>query len=324
WTFAADPPDALESITILPDVLDNYVAHINFKDLIPGSEVRLEWSSLVLARARDFSDLPAQAPLPDEWPEEARPWLASSWSVQADDPRIIEAATALKPAPDAIDIIRKTMTRAASIMQHQSGRCDSLDAVQALEKQGSCTSCANLVAALLRANGLPTRILAGYPTWSGPLQTHYTVETWIPDYGWYPIESTMLQHPLQPYQQIQVSLVPVAHEDESGERAAAAPGVPYLSLTEYVGFDESYSHYGTLERMGCDHAATAWQLFPAPTTDAERQRWKELERLAAAHWKAWLSTTPTSGPGAGLTSPLAPADFIMVTTPEELVRALGL
>ena len=42
-----------------------------------------------------------------------------------------------------------------------------LDAVQALDRQGSCTSCANLVAALLRGNGIPARILAGYPTYLG-------------------------------------------------------------------------------------------------------------------------------------------------------------
>lgn len=321
WSFTADPPTAIDSITIRRDTLDNWVAFLSFDDLAPGAVVDLNWSSLVLAAHHDFGDVPDKAPLPDVWPEEARPWLASSWAVQSDDQRIIDAAARPAPAPDAIDIIDKTLAEAGVIMRKQTGRCDSLDAVQALEKQGSCTSCANLVCALLRANGLPTRILAGYPTWSGPLQTHYTVETWIPEYGWYPIESTLLRHPWQPHQQIQVAVVPVEYEDRSKGRACAAAGVPYLSLTEYVDYDQSYTHHGTLERQGCDHAAAAWQLFEAPSTEAEQKTWRRLEHLAQIRWRTWLEADPASDTGA-LATPLSPDDFMLVTTPEELLRTL--
>lgn len=64
------------------------------------------------------------------------------------------------------------------------------------------------------------------------------VEAYIPNVGWYSIEPTYERHPWPSMGQIQVSIVPAEYEDKrAGERDNAAPGVPYLSLTESLDSD---------------------------------------------------------------------------------------
>jgi hypothetical protein len=70
-----------------------------------------------------------------------------------------------------------------------------------------------LTATLLRASGIPARIVASYPSWWGPLQTHYIVEAYMPEYGWYSIESTMCQSPWPNTHQVNFAIIPPQHED---------------------------------------------------------------------------------------------------------------
>jgi transglutaminase-like putative cysteine protease len=195
-----------------------------------------------------------------------------------------------------------------------------LDAVHALDKQGSCTSCANLVAALLRANGIPARILAGYPTWCGALQTHYIVEAFVPDYGWYPIESTRLQAPWAPYQQIEVAIIPPEHEDRSEGRPFAADGVPYLSLNEYPGCDGKFTVWGNVDAArSCDHGAKVWRAFPP---DAPAKDWETALAEANRCWTKWLESPPRLDAQHRLATPLQPAS-LDARDPEELAKFLG-
>ena len=62
------------------------------------------------------------------------------------------------------------------------------------------------------------------------MQTNYIVEAYVPEYGWYPIESTMGRSPWPNFQQALVAIVPSRYEDQA--KAGARVGVPYLSLTE--------------------------------------------------------------------------------------------
>src|SRR5262249_1648568 len=151
----------------------------------PEGDIKVTWTSVVLVAPTDFSAVPKSAEFPGEWPEEARAWLRPSRSSQSADGRIVAIAKEVRgESTDVMEVIKRTLERAKRIYAEQSDYCTELDAVQALEKRGSCTSCANLVAALLRAGGVPARILSGYPVWSGPLQTHYIVEAYVPGYGW--------------------------------------------------------------------------------------------------------------------------------------------
>src|SRR5688500_10037234 len=157
---------------------------------------------------------------------------------------------------DVLETIRRVQEATGTVFRLAQGRGESLTAVEALDKQGSCTSCANLVAAVLRACGVPARIVAGYPSWYGPLQTHYIVEAYVPEYGWYPIESTRGQSPWPNCQQALVAITPPRYEDRSraGARVGVAGGVPYLSLTELPVHDGSCIAVGAIEdARGCDH-----------------------------------------------------------------------
>jgi transglutaminase-like putative cysteine protease len=320
YNLVTDPPEKLKKVRVYRDQPNNYVAEVVLGALKSGETVKLEWSSIVLCGPRSFKDVPLKAALPKKWPKKARPWLKGTRCVQAEHERIAEVADEIRgDSKDVMEIIDGTLKRTAKIYSQQEGRCDGLDAVQALDKQGSCTSCANLVAALLRANGIPARILAGYPSWSGPLQTHYLVEAYVPDYGWYPIESTRLQAPWQPYQQIEVAIIPPEYEDKSQHRFCAAGGVPYLSLTEYPGHDGSFASIGTIvEKQSCDHQAKSWRPF---AKSAPAEDWRKAIDAAKARWKKWLASSPTPGDDRRLTTPLQPAE-LKAENPAELAKFL--
>ena len=321
YELFTEPADKLAEVRVYEDEPGNYVAEVTLSELAENDAVSLKWRSIVLCGPRSFDDVPKTAALPGEWPAEARPWLADTRCVQAKDVRIRRMAKKIRgDSTDVMEIIARTLERTRKIYAGWSGRCTELDAVQALKKQGSCTSCANLVAALLRANGIPARILAGYPAWSGPLQTHYIVEAWVPGYGWYPIESTRLMAPWQPYQQIEVAVIPTRYEDRSKARPFAAGGVPYLSLTEYPEHDGSFMGLGAIvENQGCDHEAKVWRAFPA---DAPAADWQAARDRAAKRWQAWLRTLPDLGGGRRLATPLS-AEEITAKSPAELAKSLA-
>jgi len=291
YRFNVTPKSALKATRVYEDKPGNYVAEVTLGALEAKDEVNIEWKSLVLVGKRSFDSLPETALLPATWPEEAKPWLKSTASVQAQDRQIQKVAKEIRgQETDTLKIITATLARTMSIYDHQQGRCTSLDAVQALTKQGSCTSCANLVTALLRANGIPTRIMAGYPLWSGPLQTHYIVEAYVPNYGWYPIESTQLQQKWQLYQQVIVAIVPPEYEDQSGMRIGGFTGVPYLSLTEFPDQKAPVYSVGTVDKEKyCDHEAKKVRVFSEPTA-----KWDEALKLAHERWQTWLKSSPTS------------------------------
>lgn len=320
YTLFTKPADKLARARVYRDQPTNCVADVVLKTLEAGDVLELQWASIVLCGPRSFDDVPKQAALPEQWPKNARPWLRSTRCVQADDERITTVAHEIRgDDADVLEIIDATLARTRKIYADQKGRCSNLDAVQALDKQGSCTSCANLVAALLRANNIPARILAGYPTGGAPLQTHYIVEAYVPDYGWYPIESTILRAPWAPYQQVEVAIVPPEYEDRSEHRPFVAGGVPYLSLTERPGAG-AFMMTGTIdETRSCDHAARLWRAFPP---DAPAADWERATTRAQARWRAWVDSPPALNTQHRLATPLT-ADALEATNPAELAKLLA-
>ena len=314
------PADALVRASIREDRPGNFVVEATFRPMDRDEPVRVSWRSLVLCGERSFADVPTNAPIPAAWAEEALPWLRSTWCVEAAHPRFVALGRELRAdTDDVLEIVRRVKTRAAEVYANADGHVENLTAVEALDKGGSCTSCANLVAALLRASGVPARILSGYPLWSGPLQTHYIVEAFVPGYGWYPIESTMCRSPWQPYQQVEVSIVPPEYEEEKAarRRMSAAGGVPYLSLTEIEG--ESGWTKGEIEGAEfCDHVAELARELPAHGFAPD---WELALDAARATWKAWLSGAQLDA-SRRLATPLQPDD-ITATSAAELARVLA-
>ena len=321
YRLTVEPPDAGTSLRVLEDQPGNFVAEVRLRPPAADAPIQLRWRAIVLCAPRRFEDLPATAPLPAEWPAEARPWLRATRFVQADDPRIQAIAQRVRgDRHDALAIVDATLREARAIKDAQRGPAADLGAVAALTGQGSCTSAANLLAALLRSAGIPARILSGYPTWSGPLRSHYLVEAMIPGYGWYPIESTLLRPAWPPYGQIQVAVVPPEYEDRGGERFPNAAGVPWLSLTEHPDHDGSYFAAGTIDERHMDHVATWWRRF---AEDAPASDWQAALGRGRDRWAAWVSSRPEARGAGCLATAVTAEDLASTHTPAQVAACLG-
>ena len=260
YELQVTPPASVVAVDVARDSPENSVLRVKLAAGRRGS-VKITFRSVLLIGPSDFTSVPAAATIPATWPDDVTPWLAATWCVDADHEQIQAMAAAIRAETnDVLETIRRVQEATGNVFRLAQGRGESLTAVEALDKQGSCTSCANLVAAVLRACNVPARIVAGYPSWSGPLQTHYIVEAYVPEYGWYPIESTMGRSPWPNFQQALVAIIPSQNEDQAkaGARVGVAGGVPYLSLTELPGNDGSCIAVGAMEgARGCDHQCRA-------------------------------------------------------------------
>jgi transglutaminase-like putative cysteine protease len=264
------------------------VLELELRNVKVRGDVTLRYESVVLVEPSSFAKVPASAPFPAAWPEDATPWLAATWCCDSENERIKALGHEIRAKNDDVRaVVDEVLKSSQGIFRKASGHVEDLTATEALDKQGSCTSCANLVAALLRASGVPARVLAGYPLWSGPLQTHYIVEAFVPGYGWYPLESTLGQAPWPNCQQINVSIVPIEHEAEllAGRRPCAAGAVPFMTLTEYEE-DSPIALEGTLKKY-CDHSAAQVRAI-----EADAAAWRTAQEWARARWAKWLASKP--------------------------------
>ncbi len=298
YSLDIDPPDRFIGATTQEDRPGNWTLRLTLAPPLvgaPNTPIIVEWSSLVLIGPSLFDDVPKTAAFPNKWPEEAAAWLVGTRCVQADNDRIQAVARAHRAdSNDVMDVISQILAAAKSIIDQQTGTCTTLDAVEALDKKGSCTSRANLLAALLRASGVPARILAGYPAWSGPLQTHFIVEAYVPGYGWYPIEPTKLCAPWPRHEQVQVAIVPPEYENRSESRDGIADGVPYLSVDEHAPGSAPFVCVGVVSQTKphCDHETVVLRNLPG---DAPKHDWTGALAAATAVWESWLVGQRSAG-----------------------------
>ncbi len=288
-TFALKitPPECAKSATIVPGSGSNRLLSIELTNLKPYQGVTVEYSAAILVGPTKYATLPKTAAFPEEWPAEAKPWLATTWCCDADHERIRKLATEAKGnSKDVLATIRKVLKASNATLSAAEGRVKDLTAVEALDHQGSCTSNANLLAALLRAAGVPARVLAGYPLWSGPLQTHYIVEAYVPGFGWYPLESTRGDEAWPNYQQVNVSIVPPEHESKAkaASRANIGGAVPYQTVAELADPKSKILAVGTLKPM-CDHECRMLR----PLT-ADEAIWAQSLTAGKTRWDAWLKS----------------------------------
>ena len=232
-----EPPTALKSFRWVrrPD-LRNWLCEVTVAPTKDGALVR--WEALVLVDRGKSEPLP-RADKP-EAPEEAKAWTRSTACVQSDDPAIREKADELAKGTEGLEDYAR---RVIAFTSHHRGKpgaaFDALDARKGLDCGGSCTSRANLAAALLRARGIPARTVAHLPTWSGPLYEHWLVEYWHPGAGWVWLESSLGQ-----FRPLACSLVVLNVANPEDEDRAfdplqcrqVMPGAPHLSV--HVGSEE--------------------------------------------------------------------------------------
>ncbi len=303
FRLSVEPAACAKSVEIVEGPGLNQILKLTLDDIDDHKQIKVAYSAVMLVAPTKFDSVPKSVKFPKEWPADAKPWLASTWCCDHENERIKSMAAEIRgESNDVIEVITKALASAGKTFGKAKGRVQNLTAIEALDKQGSCTSCANLVAALLRGAGVPARILSGYPLWSGPLQTHYIVEAYVPDYGWYPVESTMCKAPWPNFQQVNVSIVPIDHESKAKAkpRNPAAGGVPYMSLSELEDNTVTVFSMGTLKEY-CDHDCR--MVRPLKASDGE---WASAMAWARPRWAAWLKSKPaladgkiTFGPDAG-------------------------
>jgi hypothetical protein len=320
YELTVDPPEAATRVTIDQDTPPNHVAKVSVVLSRTRDKVDITFRSLVLVGPSSFSDVPDRVEIPDQWPEECQPWLKSTWCVDAQHDKIQALSKEIRDgADDVMTLIAGVKERAGTVFATAQGLAMDLTAVEALTGRGSCTSNANLVAALLRASHIPARVVAGYPSWSGPLQTHYIVEAYVPQFGWYPIESSLCKSPWPNEYQVNVAIIPPKYESKelAGGRPTGAAGVPYLSLTEMPDAPSGIILRGTVDpARNCDHQCKMVRKFA--TGDAQ---WKSVLDAATSRWHQWLASERQSTKGSQLILGPKP-DAIDATSPSELMEEL--
>ena len=232
-----EPPSAKKSYRwVRRSDQRNWLCEMTVAPTQEGALVR--WEALVLVGRGKNDPLP-RADQPEK-PEEAAPWTRSTACVQSDDPVIREKAKELAKGTEGVEPYARRVIEFTSHNQGKTGiSFDTLDARKGLDCGGSCTSRANLAAALLRARGIPARTVAHLPTWSGPLYEHWLVEYWHPGAGWVWLESSLGQFRPLPCTLVVLGVANPDDEDRAFDplqTRQVMPGAPHLSV--HVGSEQ--------------------------------------------------------------------------------------
>ena len=150
WSHCEIVWDVEEDAQIEQSAGNNRVLRLNLKNL--GSKpVQVSFRPLVIEAPTAFEPLDAKVPYLAAWPKEAQPWLAATWGVDHDELRLKALAMELrKDTEDVNEVIRRALAKVqAVILGERETLHAGLRASTALDRNGSCTSNANLLAALL-------------------------------------------------------------------------------------------------------------------------------------------------------------------------------
>lgn len=195
----------------------NTLLNVSMKSLDAGQSVKIFWSALSLVKSKNYEDLPTYLKIvpEDELPDDVKEWLLPTEFIQSNHWRIKLVARCLRGFTDDVVKIAKRVTffTGKIIIYLPYGKQDALSTLR--RHFAVCTGKANLAAALLRANGIPARVLMVYPT-------HYIIEYYAHPYGWVRSESTIgvMPYPNQ-YYTVAFCAYP---EDETSNPTGGYPG----------------------------------------------------------------------------------------------------
>lgn len=227
-----------------PNLIDYRFLRLGPTNVIVAAQLRsgpttLDWESWVIVKDQDLSDKPTSMPLSAfaNLTPDLKAFLQPTDCVQVQDPYV--QSFAKQVASDASDLWSLTdkVARACRRIPDDFKRNPaSFDAFYALNWGNSCTGHAHAGAAMLRADGVPTRILLNMPTWDkNAYDQHWIVQYWVPGYRWIRMETTSGQDQVGPEDEL-VSLV-CAPEDEfprfftngiEGYWHTSDPGIPLI------------------------------------------------------------------------------------------------
>lgn len=198
-----------------------------------SSAITINWQAVVIVRSRPKNKLVKTVAL--EPPPEAIEWLKSTVCVQANDLAIQKKSRELFKGINDIETgVRRVLQFVHSNqLLHKGSSYASLDAKQGLESGGCCTNAANLVAALLRVQGIAARTVAHIPIWAKWMDMHWIVEYSHPGQGWVLLESSLNHFAPSSNSLVILSVATASDEDRSLDQCflrSIMPGAPYLSV----------------------------------------------------------------------------------------------
>lgn len=205
----------------------NTLLNISFNSLNPNENITIFYSVSSIIKSKDYDDLPSDLDIPseEELPNETKKWLESSEFIQSDHWRIKLLANLLKGINNNLIKTANRVTLFTGKIIRYNGYF-SQDALSSLRLHFAvCTGKANLGAALLRAIGVPSRVLMVYPT-------HYIIEYYAHPYGWIRAETTIGEMPY-PNQAYTVAYCAYPTDETSSNTVNGQS--PYLGVIAYWG-----------------------------------------------------------------------------------------
>jgi transglutaminase-like putative cysteine protease len=132
-------------------------------------------------------------PFPMDAPASLAGYLAAEPKIEADDPEIVAKAQEL--AAGQPDAWQAAIAVADWVYRNITYQITGAGARQCLaDRQGDCGPKSYLTTALLRAAGIPARMVGGVMYAGGQFGQHYWVEAWMGETaGWVPLEPTVGQ-----------------------------------------------------------------------------------------------------------------------------------
>ena len=155
------------------------------------------WTAWVLIKDNTYSDIPSFVPFPthDQIPDSVKKWLEPTDCIQSNAPVVISTVEEVKRETNDLNTFAKNISsfcrRIPWVDYPASHEPIAYDAVYAINWGSSCTGKAHTGAALFRARGIPARVLLNILPFSEPMDHHWAIQYYVPDYGWVRMETTL-------------------------------------------------------------------------------------------------------------------------------------
>ncbi|MBL8615938.1 MAG: transglutaminase family protein [Deltaproteobacteria bacterium] len=284
----AEPREVLGDVSYRVDDNGNWGAVVSLPGADSVQRITLGWDAVVLVGRREPGADSEVAPAPGEW-------LRATDIVQSNIELIAQPAQTLAlegRSPEAL-LVSLLQWRESLYARPRGFRGRPpwwVDAASVVERRrATCTGSANLMAALGRAAGIPSRVVSGILL-DTPQQTHYMVEAWLgPTIGWRLFEPQWTQdyYPRDDFVTLHVVSPMDESQDALSRQRFAAPGVPYWSMNEVISgwgrLTHDLSHPGIEGCRSCSGFAT--RVMEVRST---RQSFEDLVRTARDQWHADL------------------------------------
>ncbi|MBI2932017.1 MAG: transglutaminase domain-containing protein [Planctomycetes bacterium] len=221
------PLDAVvkkEIVRYQPHLPEKQLLHVTFDLSKLPSTAHFRWSvSIQLGKGVGPVPVDAAGASPADW-------LSDAPMIQTRDPGIVAAAQRIRASATPLGLAGATLNFMHGLRRYGQTELTQNDALSMLRTGiGDCVANANLFAALMRANGVPTRAVTGILRMSRGQYMHYQNEYRALNGGWIRVEPQSLQPQTSRANMVDMGLV-YPQMEQVGYGFEYFNGVPMLSM----------------------------------------------------------------------------------------------